>query len=81
MRIHFFNHCLVLEWRGRCRHDVVGICPRCFPSEARTLRNKKLALAVAWLERLAAADPQVKEVPQLRRMAADAYQAVADLKT
>lgn len=80
MRIRLFNHCLVLEWRGRCRHEVVGICPRCFPSEVRTLRNKKLALALAWLERLAVEDPHITQVGQCRRMAADAYRAIGDLQ-
>ena len=75
-----FDRCLVLELRPRCRHGVLGICPRCYPAEARTLRNKKLALALAWLERLSVPDPYLTEVTQLQRIASDARQAVADLK-
>jgi hypothetical protein len=46
----------------------------------RTLRNKKLALALAWLERIATPDPYVTDIKQLRRMAEDGRQNVADLK-
>lgn len=73
------DRCLVVELRARCRHQVLGICPRCHPSEVRTLRNLKLALALAWLERLSAPDPYISNVDQVRRIARDAVHQVADL--
>lgn len=80
MRIFFGrSRCLFLELRARCRHDVVGICPRCWPSESRTRRNRKLALAIAWLDRIRSPDPHVKTLDQAKRMADDAIQHIADL--
>jgi hypothetical protein len=73
------DRCLVLEVRARCRHNVLGICPRCYPAESRTQRNRKLCLALAWLERLSAEDPHIKDVKQVRRIAADALAGIADL--
>jgi hypothetical protein len=73
------SRCLFLELRPRCRHDVVGICPRCWPSESRTRRNKKLALAIAWLDRIRSPDPTITTLDQAKRMADDAIQHVADL--
>lgn len=73
------NRLLVLELRRKCRHRVLGICPRCYPSEVRTLRNRKLCAAIAWLERLGAVDPHVTTVAQLRRMARDALTLVAEM--
>jgi hypothetical protein len=71
--------CLLIEVRKRCRHNVIGICPRCYPAEARTLRNKKLALAIAWLERIGTPDPQIRNLDQVQRIAHDALEQVADL--
>lgn len=73
------SRCLFVELRRRCRHDVVGICPRCWPAESRTRRNRKLALAIAWLDRIRSPDPHVKTIDQARRMAHDAIQTIADL--
>lgn len=73
------NRWLLLEFRQRCRHDVIGICPRCYPAEARTRRNRKLALALAWLERIRTPDPHIRNLDQVQRMAADAIEHVADL--
>jgi hypothetical protein len=73
------SRCLILELRPRCRHDVIGICPRCWPQESRTRRNKKLALAIAWLDRIRTPDPHVTTLDQARRMADDGIQHVADL--
>jgi hypothetical protein len=73
------NRCLVLEVRARCRHDVLGICPRCYPAESRTRRNRKLALAIAWLDRIRSVDPFVKDISQVRSMAAHALDTIADL--
>ena len=73
------SRCLILELRPRCRHDVIGICPRCWPQESRTRRNKKLALAIAWLDRIRTPDPHVTTLDQARRMADDGIQQVADL--
>jgi hypothetical protein len=71
--------CLFLELRHRCRHDVVGICPRCYPTEARTRRNRKLALAIAWLDRIRTPDPHIRTLDQVQKIAADAIDQVADL--
>lgn len=79
MRIRLGWWLLVLELRGRCRHNVIGICPRCYPAESRTLRNKKLALAIAWLDRIRTPDPHIHNLDQVQRMAADALEHVADL--
>jgi hypothetical protein len=79
MRIRLGWYLLVLELRGRCRHNVIGICPRCYPIESRTLRNKKLALALAWLDRIRSPDPHVNTLDQVQRMASDAIDQVADL--
>lgn len=79
MRIRLGWYLLVLELRGRCRHNVIGICPRCYPAESRTLRNKKLALAIAWLDRIRSPDPHVNTLDQVQRMASDAIDQVADL--
>jgi hypothetical protein len=73
------SRCLVLELRARCRHDVLGICPRCYPDEARTRRNRKLCAAIAWLERIRAPDPHVTELRQAQQMADHALSTVADL--
>ena len=73
------NRCLVLELRARCRHNVLGICPRCYPAEARTRRNRKLAVALAWLERMSIPDPHAQTADQVRAMAAHALSKVADL--
>lgn len=73
------DRCWVIELRSRCRHEVLGICPRCWPAEARTRRNRKLSLAIAWLERLAVKDPHIVTTPQVRRIASDALNAIADL--
>jgi len=70
---------LVLELRGRCRHNVIGICPRCWPKDARTLRNKKLALAIAWLDRIRTPDAFVTRLDQVQRMADDAIKHISDL--
>lgn len=79
MRIRLGWYLLVLELRGRCRHNVIGICPRCYPAESRTLRNKKLALAIAWLDRIRSPDPHISTLDQVQRMASDAIDQVADL--
>lgn len=79
MRIPLGSRCIVIEWRQRCRHEVLGICPRCYPDEVRTRRNRKLAMAIAWLERLSVADPYVTNLPQVRQQARDALDQVADL--
>ncbi len=79
MRIRLGWYLLVLELRGRCRHNVIGICPRCYPAESRTLRNKKLALAIAWLDRIRSPDPHINTLDQVQRMASDAIDQVADL--
>lgn len=73
------NRCLLLELRPRCQHNVLGICPRCFPAEARTRRNRKLALAIAWLERISIPDPHIRSLDQVQKIAADALNQVADL--
>jgi hypothetical protein len=73
------SRCVVIEFRRRCRHDVVGICPRCWPLESRTRRNKKLSLAIAWLDRIRSPDPHVQTLAQVQRMANDAIQHIADL--
>jgi len=73
------SRCLFLEVRARCRHDVVGICPRCWPAESRTRRNRKLALAIAWLDRIRSPDPHVQSLGHAQRMADDAIQHIADL--
>jgi hypothetical protein len=73
------NRCLFVELRARCRHDVVGICPRCWPDESRTRANRKLSLAIAWLDRIRSPDHQIKTVEQLRRIAHDAINSIADL--
>jgi hypothetical protein len=73
------NRWLVLELRARCRHNVPGICPRCYPAEARTRRNRKLAVALAWLERIRAPDPQVTELRQAQGMADHALRTIDDL--
>jgi hypothetical protein len=70
---------LLLEVRKRCRHSVIGICPRCYPVEARTRRNKKLALAIAWLERIHIPDPHITNLDQVRRIAGEAIQHISDL--
>lgn len=70
---------MFLEVRRRCRHHVVGICPRCYPAESRTLRNKKLALAIAWLEHIAGDNPHIRTLDQVRRVAKDAREMIADL--
>jgi hypothetical protein len=79
MRIRLGFALLVLELRTRCRHNVIGICPRCYPAEARTLRNKKLALAIAWLERIRTPDPHIRNLDQVQRIADDAINQIADL--
>jgi hypothetical protein len=79
MRIRFRSHCLIVELRPRCLHGVVGICPRCWPAEARTRRNKKLALAIAWLDRIRTHDPHVTTLDDVRGMANSAIQHIADL--
>lgn len=79
MKIRLGPRLLVVELRGRCTHDVIGICPRCWPKDARTLRNKKLALAIAWLDRIRTPDPYVQTLGQAQKMADDAIQHVADL--
>jgi hypothetical protein len=73
------GRCLFLEVRARCRHQVIGICPRCHPAESRTLRNKKLCLAIAWLQRFKATDPHITNLEQVRGMATHALDAIADL--
>lgn len=73
------NRCLFLEFRARCSHDVVGICPRCWPSESRTRRNKKLSLAIAWLDRIRSPDPNVSQLGQAQAMANTAIRDIADL--
>jgi len=73
------NRCLVLELRARCRHEVLGICPQCYPAEARTRRNRKLAMALAWLDRIRAPDPHVTELRQVQAMADHALATIADL--
>lgn len=73
------NRCLFFELRKRCRHNVLGICPRCYPAEARTRRNKKLALAIAWLERIRAPDPHINTLDQVQRIADDALEHIAHL--
>jgi hypothetical protein len=73
------SRCLFIELRPRCRHRVIGICPRCWPQESRTRRNKKLALAIAWLDRIRTSDPHVRTLGQAQRMADDAIQQIADL--
>jgi len=73
------SRCLVLELRPRCRHGVVGICPRCWPQESRTRRNKKLALAIAWLDRIRTPDSHIHTLGQTQRMADDAIRQIADL--
>lgn len=79
MRIPLGSRCIVIEWRQRCRHEVLGICPRCYPDEVRTRRNRKLAMAIAWLQRLSVEDPYVTDVRQLRQQARDALDQVGDL--
>jgi hypothetical protein len=80
MRIYLTpSRCLFLELRARCRHDVVGICPRCWPHESRTRRNRKLSLAIAWLDRIRSPDPSLKTLDQAQRMAHDAINSIADL--
>jgi hypothetical protein len=74
----FARH-LVVELRRPCRHQVPGVCPQCFPAEARTVTARKLSMALAWLDRLQARDASVNELEQLRQMARDAYNQVADL--
>jgi hypothetical protein len=69
----------VLELRARCRHNVLGICPRCYPAEARTRRNRKLCMALAWLERIRAHDPHVTQLRQVQQMADHAIATIADL--
>lgn len=71
--------CLIVEFRRRCRHQVVGICPRCWPSESRTRRNRKLALAIAWLDRIRTPDPHVDSLRQAQQMADDAIKHISDL--
>ena len=73
------SKCLFLELRRRCQHNVYGICPRCYPAESRTLRNKKLALAIAWLERIKTPDPYLRNLDQVQKMAGDALEQVGDL--
>jgi hypothetical protein len=73
------NRCLFVELRARCPHDVVGICPRCWPRESRTRRNRKLSLAIAWLDRIRSPDHHIKTIEQVRRMADDAINSIADL--
>jgi hypothetical protein len=73
------GRCLFLELRTRCRHDVLGICPRCYPAESRTRRNKKLALALAWLVRISADDLHVTTLKQSQEMARHAINAVENL--
>lgn len=81
MRIPFGrSRCLVLEFRRRCQHDVLGVCPRCYPAEARTLRNKKLALALAWLERIETPDPVIVDLRQAQAMARSARYDIAKLR-
>jgi hypothetical protein len=70
---------MVIELRKRCCHDVVGVCPRCWPSESRTRRNRKLALAIAWLDRIRTPDPYVTDLRQAQKMADSAIQNIADL--
>ena len=79
MKIKVGSFCLVIELRTRCTHGLVGICPRCWPDEARTRRNRKLALALAWLERIAAHDPHVSTLAQAKAMANSAIQNIQDL--
>jgi hypothetical protein len=74
-----YDRCLVLELRARCRHDVLGICPRCYPAESRTLRNRKLAIAIAWLQRIRATDPFIKDPAAARGMAEHALSQIGDL--
>jgi len=79
MRIALGSRCIVIEWRRVCRHQVLGICPRCYPDEVRTRRNRKLEMALAWLQRFAADDPYVTTVQQMRRQAIDALDHIADI--
>lgn len=79
MRIPLGSRCLVIELRTRCRHDVVGICPRCYPSESRTRRNRKLALAIAWLDRIRTPDPYVTRLEQAQAMAKSALNDVSNI--
>jgi len=74
-----FSRHLVVELRRSCRHQVPRVCPQCFPAEARTVTSRKLSLALAWLDRIQAQDFNVNRLEQLRQMARDAYNQVADL--
>lgn len=73
------SSCLFLEIRARCRHDVLGICPRCYPTEARRRSNRKLALAIAWLIRIKTPDPHIRTLDQVQRIASDALEQIGDL--
>src|SRR5215469_7592487 len=49
----------------------------CYPSETRTLQAHKLELAIAWLNRIATADPlAIRDLSQVRKMAKDATEFV-----
>jgi len=77
MRINFLFW--QLDIRKRCPHKVDGICPRCYPAESRTPANRKLSLAIAWLDRIRITDPQIRSLDQVQKMAGDALDQVRDL--
>lgn len=73
------NLCLVIQVRRRCRHNVLGVCPRCYPRESRRFANRKLCMALAWLQQIKASDPRLT-VQDKERMARDALEQIGDLQ-